>query len=156
MIYFWYVRILIMLSAKFSKYIFIYQLLLTRIVESLKTWIKPVQQFITTFFQSFMCPLMGLSQDASMFFSSFSIVLIAVDRFLYICEPHKKQISATMVSMNKNRSVTFIHSFIHIKAYTLSILAFVIAFILASPLCFSTKAMLSNHGSYCYEVARKI
>ena len=66
------------------------------------------------FFQSFMCPLMGLSQDASMFFSSFSIVLIAVDRFLYICEPHKKQISAKMVSMNKNRSVTFIHSFIRI------------------------------------------
>ena len=110
------------------------------------------------FFQSFMCPLMGLSQDASMFFSSFSIVLIAVDRFLYICEPHKKQISAKMVSMNKNRSVTFIHSFIHsfiyifLQAYTFSILAFVIAFILASPLCFSTKAMLSNHGSYCYEV----
>ena len=81
------------------------------------------------FFQSFMCPLMGLSQDASMFFSSFSIVLIAVDRFLYICEPHKKQISAKMVSMNKNRSVTFIHSFVYIflQAYTFSILAFVIA-----------------------------
>ena len=52
-------------------------------------------------FQSFMCPLMGVSQDAFMFLSSFSIVLIAVDRFQYICKPHSRQISSTMVSSTK-------------------------------------------------------
>ena len=44
-----------------------------------------------------MCPLLGLSQDASMFFSSFSIVLIAVDRCLYICHI-QHTIPANMVS----------------------------------------------------------
>ena len=40
---------------------------------------------------------MGLSQGASMYFSSFSIVLIAVDRFMFICKPHWKPISTQMV-----------------------------------------------------------
>ena len=48
-------------------------------------------------YQTVVCPLMGLSQGASMYFSSFSIVLIAVDRFMFICKPHWKPISTQMV-----------------------------------------------------------
>ena len=45
-----------------------------------------------------MCQLAGSLQSACVFFSSFSILLVAVDRYLFILCPSSKQISTTMVS----------------------------------------------------------
>ena len=43
------------------------------------------------------CQLMGASQDASLYLSSFSIVLISADRFIFICNSHNAPISTNKV-----------------------------------------------------------
>ena len=47
--------------------------------------------------QEMLCQLNSSSQTAFVFFSSFSVVLIAVDRLLYIAFPGTRQISTTQV-----------------------------------------------------------
>ena len=58
----------------------------------LMNWISDVQEI--------MCKLMGFSQATCIFFSSFSILLIATDRHQFIVHPHRKQISSSMVNNN--------------------------------------------------------
>ena len=48
--------------------------------------------------------LMGSSQSTFVFFSSFSVVLIAVDRLLFIVYPGSLQISTNMVSVITDKS----------------------------------------------------
>ena len=45
-----------------------------------------------------LCKLIGTTQATCVFFSSFSIVLIAVDRYLFILHPTNTQISTVQVS----------------------------------------------------------
>ena len=45
----------------------------------------------------YLCKLIGTTQASCVFFSAFSIVLIAVDRFLFIVHPTRTQISTAQV-----------------------------------------------------------
>ena len=49
--------------------------------------------------QEILCKLAGIIQSTCVFFSSFSIALIALDRFLFIKHPTGVQISTTFVSL---------------------------------------------------------
>ena len=53
--------------------------------------------------QEVMCKLLGATQNCCVFFSSFSILLIAVDRYIFIVHPTTGQISTRMVSMYTSR-----------------------------------------------------
>ena len=57
-----------------------------------------------TFLQEILCKLMGSSQSSFVFFSSFSVVLIAVDRLIFIVYPGSFQISINKVSVSKGKS----------------------------------------------------
>ena len=46
----------------------------------------------------YLCKLIGTTQATCVFFSAFSIVLIAVDRYLFIVHPTSTQISTRQVS----------------------------------------------------------
>ena len=48
-------------------------------------------------FQTMVCKLFGITQSSCVFFSSFSILLIAVDRYLFIVHPSARQISTAQV-----------------------------------------------------------
>ena len=47
----------------------------------------------------YLCKLIGTTQASCVFFSAFSIVLIAVDRFLFIVHPTSTQISTPQVNI---------------------------------------------------------
>ena len=68
-----------------------------------------------------MCQLAGSLESACIFFSSFSILLVAVDRYLCILCPSSKQISPTMVSNSHS------HLFIIIDILGRSILILVLS-----------------------------
>ena len=53
--------------------------------------------------QEVMCKLLGATQNCCVFFSSFSILLIAVDRYIFIVHPTTGQISTRMVRMSASR-----------------------------------------------------
>ena len=85
-------------------------------------------------FQEILCQLNSSSQSAFVFFSSTSVVLIAVDRLLYIAYPAGTQISTG-------------------QAFLLSAVGFVCCAAFSSPLFFFTKLeVLFLDASYCYEV----
>ena len=46
----------------------------------------------------YLCKLVGTTQASCVFFSSFSILLIAVDRYLFIVHPTATQISTKQVA----------------------------------------------------------
>ena len=46
----------------------------------------------------YLCKLIGTTQASCVFFSAFSIVLIAVDRFIFIVHPTSTQISTPQVN----------------------------------------------------------
>ena len=84
--------------------------------------------------QEILCQLNSSSQSAFVFFSSTSVVLIAVDRLLYIAYPAGTQISTG-------------------QAFLLSAVGFVCCAAFSSPLFFFTKLeVLFLDASYCYEV----
>ena len=51
-----------------------------------------------------LCQLTSASQSAFIFFSSLSITLIAIDRYLLIICPHKTQISTNQVSVRVKKT----------------------------------------------------
>ena len=87
-----------------------------------------------------LCKLIGTIQASCVFFSSFSILLIALDRYRFILHSTKTQLSNT-------------------QAFLASGLAFVLATTLSSPLLFITKLefrkniFTDKYFSYCYEVS---
>ena len=87
-----------------------------------------------------LCKLIGTIQASCVFFSSFSILLIALDRYRFILHSTETQLSNT-------------------QAFLASGLAFVLATTLSSPLLFITKLefrkniFTDKYFSYCYEVS---
>ena len=53
----------------------------------------------------YLCKLIGTTQASCVFFSAFSIVLIAVDRFLFIVHPTRTQISTAQVRNITTRQI---------------------------------------------------
>ena len=85
-----------------------------------------------------MCKWMGATQATCVFFSSFSIVMIAVDRYVFI--------------VHSNRTQTSIK-----QALTMSMMSLLLSIILSSPLFIITQLDVSQSlfsdklFSYCYE-----
>ena len=85
-----------------TKNIFIANMALSDMVLCLFTIPLTVLDLIHTFWPilvstSITCQLLGSSQSVSLFFSSYAILLIAIDRLLHIVYPHKPQINSTQV-----------------------------------------------------------
>ena len=88
----------------------------------------------------YLCKLIGTTQATCVFFSGFSILLIAVDRYIFIVRPSSTQISTK-------------------QAFILSFVTLFISTFLSSPLFFLTKldvkeTLMDETYSYCYEVRR--
>ena len=101
----------------------------------------------------YLCKLVGTTQASCVFFSSFSILLIAVDRYLFIVHPTATQISTKQVAPNLNQ---FVSNFV-LQAFLLSFVTLFISTFLSSPLFFLTKldvkkTLMGETYSYCYEV----
>ena len=92
--------------------------------------------FITV--QEILCKLMGATQATCVFFSSYSIVMIAVDRYLFIVHSDNTKISIK-------------------EALLRSIMSLLLSAILSSPLFMITQLDVSQSlfsdktFSYCYE-----
>ena len=102
----------------------------------------------------YLCKLIGTTQATCVFFSGFSILLIAVDRFMFIVHPAATQISTKQVREHQGRSG--IQSFVT-QAFILSCVTLFISTFLSSPLFFLTKldvkeTLMDETYSYCYEV----
>ena len=102
----------------------------------------------------YLCKLVGTTQASCVFFSSFSILLIAVDRYLFIVHPTATQISTKQVAANLTQQ--FVSSFA-LQAFLLSFVTLFISASLSSPLFFLTKldvkkTLMGETYSYCYEV----
>ncbi|XP_023334629.1 neuropeptide F receptor [Eurytemora carolleeae] len=88
--------------------------------------------------QEVLCKMMGTSQSTCIFFSAFSIVLIAVDRYQFIVNSTEVQISI-------------------LQAGFLSLFSFLLSVILSLPVFFFTKLEVKlnfvskEELSYCYE-----
>ena len=108
-------------------------------------------------FQEFLCKLYGSFQSTCVFFSSFSTLLIAIDRYRFIMRPTQKQISIQMVGTQKIL-LTFNMC---VQAILLSIFSIVISIIMSSPLfIFSELEVYENlftdgFTSFCTEVHSK-
>ena len=59
----------------------------------------------------YLCKLIGTTQASCVFFSAFSIVLIAVDRFMFIVHPTSTQISTPQVNISENSNLNCIFNF---------------------------------------------
>ena len=86
-----------------TKNIFIANMALSDMVLCLFTIPLTVLDLIHTFWPilvstSITCQLLGSSQSVSLFFSSYAILLIAIDRLLHIVYPYKPQINSTQVN----------------------------------------------------------
>ena len=57
--------------------------------------------------QEILCKLIGSSQSTCVFFSSFSILLIAIDRYLFIVRPAGRQISVNQVTTSLLTGIMF-------------------------------------------------
>ena len=67
-------------------------------------------QFLNIYFQEILCKLAGIIQSTCIFFSSFSILLIAIDRYFFIVHPTGNQISIKQVLLNNFLWIFFIYS----------------------------------------------
>ena len=123
------------------------------------------------FFKEIMCKLVGSVQSTCVFFSSFSILLIAVDRYIFIIHPSARQISPKQVRkthlcliyvfMNPS-TLLYINTLYFPKAVLLSFVSFLLAAMFSSPLFFLTKLDVKHHllsdrvTSFCYEVTEQV
>ena len=86
-----------------------------------------------------LCKMIGTIQASCVFFSSFSILLVSLDRYRFILHPAKTQLSNT-------------------QAFLASGFAFLLSTTLSSPLFIITKLktktnfFTDKHLSFCYEV----
>ena len=105
------------------------------------------------FFQEMMCQLTSASQSAFVFFSSFSVVLIAVDRLLLIVYPRITQISTCQV-----RAYNYLHYINfppNMQAFNPSAFGALSCAAFSMPLFFFTKIqVIFKDASYCYEVSQ--
>ena len=87
-----------------------------------------------------LCKMIGTIQTSCCFFSSFSILLVALDRYRFILHPSKTQLSNT-------------------QAFMASGLAFLLSATLSTPIFVITKLKIrknlftDKYLSFCYEVS---
>ena len=91
------------------------------------------------------------TQSVFVFFASFSVVIIAMDRMRFIVTPQKVQLSNKMVNILQlkvsNRLKTVL------KGLLVSFLGLVLSVVFSYPLFRFTKIeVLFKDASYCYEV----
>ena len=106
--------------------------------------------------------LIGATQASCVFFSAFSIVLIAVDRFIFIVHPTSTQISTAQVNLQEGFSININQNkcLLLNQALILSAVSLFMSAFLSSPLFFVIKSkvqMSFSNGvtySYCYEVKK--
>ena len=96
----------------------------------------PIQLLYILSLQVVLCKLMGSVQVTCLYFSTFSILLVAIDRYRFILHSRQLQISAHMVfsPIYKRR-----HFFLFLQAVLLSMLAFMLSVLLSSPLFIISK-----------------
>ena len=80
---------------------------------------------------------MGSLQSSCVFFSSFSILLIAADRYLILIRAGQRQISTKQVKFESS-TVAVIYLFLT-QAFSLSALSLLLSVAISSPLFFHTK-----------------
>ena len=113
---------------------------------------------------------MGSLQSSCIFLSSFSILLIAVDRYLFILCPMTHQIDIHMVSIRTTCGIFYkLIRTIHLadfarhnkfpsQAFILSLLSLLLSTLMSSPLFLLTKLKVRKNlltdqdTSFCYEV----
>ena len=89
---------------------------------------------------SILCKMIGTIQASCVFFSSFSILLVALDRYRFILHPSQTQLSNT-------------------QAFLASCLAFLLSVTLSTPIFVITKLKIrktpftDKYFSFCYEVS---
>ena len=70
--------------------------------------------FLLPLVQEILCKLIGATQSTCVFFSSFSILLIAMDRYLFIVRPTGRQISVKQVTHNLSLGSQFLYIYFFI------------------------------------------
>ena len=101
-----------------------------------------------------MCKLTSSSQCAFVFFSSFSVVVIAIDRLLVVTHSSKLQITCKMVGRICTRVISqILMLYVLLQALGISVVGFFCCLLISSPLFYFTRLeTIFLDASYCYEV----
>ena len=93
------------------------------------------------------------SQSVFVFFASFSVVIIAVDRMRFVVTPKKVQLNNKMVKMMKARPAQYIFYVIKHQGLVFSLIGLLLSTVFSVPLFIYTEIeVLFKDASYCYEV----
>ena len=94
------------------------------------------------------------SQSVFVFFASFSVVIIAVDRMRFVVTPKKVQLSNKMVKRIKTRPAQYIFYVIN-QGWVFSLIGLLLSIVFSVPLFIYTEIeVLFKDASYCYEVKK--
>ena len=117
-------------------------------------------KMITKTFQEVLCKMTATSQSVFVFFASFSVVIIALDRMRFVVTPGKAQLNNKMVKLILTRpvqSAVYISIFHINQGLLLSLIGLVLSIVFSLPLFIYTKIeVLFKDASYCFEVEENI
>ena len=110
----------------------------------------PKFSHVNDILQEVYCKLMAFAQSTFVFFSSISIVLIALDRMLVVALPEYPQITTKHV---RGRFFEIRYNMNLFQAYYFSFIGLILACLFSAPIFLNTKMnVLFKDASYCYEV----